>query len=133
MRAISAVLTAVGALLILYFPALWLWQVYRWLETSLWIPLPAILVFQKLSALRILAAASNDPVARDNSAILAYIPELPRPEWLDHPREWLGLHKLVMWILENAHIGFIAAILGCVCLLVAAWLQPRRPRMPADA
>lgn len=126
MRVVAAVVSALGWLLILYGPVLWLWQIYRWLERGQWFPLPALLAFQNLSAVRTAAASSTDPVTRENLQLLAYLPQLPRPEWFDHPREWLGLHRAVMWTLENAHIGVGAALLGAICVVMGAALYPSR-------
>ena len=128
MRAISSALGIAGLLLILYLPALWLWQGYRWLDSGAWVPMPAMLPFQNLKVVRTLAGASSDPVVRENAAALAYVPQLPRPQWLDRPKEWRGLHRATVWFLENAHVGLLAAALGALCLILGAALHPRRAR-----
>lgn len=132
MQSIATVFTVAGLLLVLYLPALWGWQIYRWLETDQWVPLPAMLAFQNVSRVRLMAGASLDRVVRDNAAVLDYVPQLPRPEWMDHPKQWLGLRRVSMWVLLNAHLGFCTAALGVVSLVLGAYLFPRRPRRYAE-
>src|SRR5438067_1716069 len=108
----AAVFLTLGLFLLFYFPALYIWQSYRWLDTGQWISLPASLAFANLSELREMAQASSDPVTQKNFAVLAFVPEFQATEWMTDPKRWLGIHKLVMWSLEAFHIGFFAAVLG---------------------
>jgi hypothetical protein len=116
----------VGGVLILYGVALWGWQIYRWLDRGEWFPLPAILTFQNLNAIRTLAAASSDPLSREHATMLSYLPQFPRPEWMDHPRQWAGMHQAVMWVLDNAHVGACAAAIGVMFVVLGAWFLPSR-------
>jgi hypothetical protein len=125
-QAIAGAFTFIALALMLYGAALWSWQVYRWLQRGDWFALPAALVFQNLSTVQARAATSTDPMTHENMAMLGYLPELPRPEWMDHPREWLGLHRAAVWALDNANIGFCAIALGVICLVIGAWLSPPR-------
>jgi hypothetical protein len=100
----------VGLLLVLYFPALFLWQVVRWLDTGLWISLPAILAFTNHAEFQSLVA--GNPAAMKNFAVLSFLPEFGPSPWLTEPKAWIGVHRIVMWVLEHCHIGFLSATLG---------------------
>ena len=100
----------VGLFLVLYFPALFLWQIVRWLDAGQWVPLPAILVFANHAELRSLVA--SDPVGMKNFAVLSFLPEFRPGPWLNDPKGWIGAHTIVMWVLEHCHIGFLSAVLG---------------------
>lgn len=128
-QAIGWAMTVVALALMLYGAGLWLWQVYRWAQRGDWFPLPAILAFQNLSAVRARAAASTDPVTHENMTLLGWLPQLPRPEWLDHPRQWDGMHRAAAWVLDNANLGVCVIVLGVTCLVVGAWILPPRSRL----
>ena len=89
-------LTAGGLALVLYFAALFGWQLSTLFQAGgTWVPLPATLLFTDQS---LLEAGKAAPV-------LPYIPELP----------W-SPHRTVTLVLERVHVGLVFALLGAALM-----------------
>jgi len=109
-------LVVAGLVPVLYFLALFAWQMTASIEIRSWIALPATLLFIDLSPLQ---AAKAAPV-------LGFIPQFPWP-WLTNPDAWLPLHGAVTWILTRVHVGLPFALVGLpvIALGVRAALRQR--------
>lgn len=85
-------LTAGGLALVLYFAALFAWQLSMLFQAGgSWVPLPATLLFTDQSLLE----------AGKASPVLPYIPELA----------W-SPHRTVGVVLDRLHVGLVFALLG---------------------
>jgi len=84
-------LVAAGLAPVLYFAALFVWQVTTSLQAGSWIPLPATLLFTEHSLLQAGKAAP----------VLAFIPEL----------RWTA-HDAVVVVLNRLHVGLLPALAG---------------------
>ena len=69
-----------------------LWAAIQWLQTAKWQPLTV------------------------NGALASWP---PTREWLAHPRSWLGLHRVLAWLLR-VPVFVIGLLLGGVLLLSTA-------------
>jgi hypothetical protein len=83
-------LTAGGLALVLYFAALFAWQLGVVFQGGGWVPLPATLLFTDQSLLDAGKAAQ----------VLPFIPELP----------W-SPNRVVTLVLERVHVGLVFALL----------------------
>lgn len=89
-------LTAGGLALVLYFAALFAWQLTAAFQAGgAWVPLPATLLFADQSLLEAGKAA----------AVLPYIPEFP----------WTA-HRSVTVVLERLHVGLLFGLLGAALM-----------------
>jgi hypothetical protein len=88
-------LTAGGLALVLYFAALFAWQLGVVFQGGGWVPLPATLLFTDRSLLEAGKAA----------AVLPYIPDFP---WTAD--RWVGV------VLERIHVGLVFALLGAALM-----------------
>ena len=88
-------LTAGGLALVLYFAALFAWQLGVVFQGGGWVPLPATLLFTDHSLLEAGKAAQ----------VLPFIPELP----------W-SPNRIVTLVLERVHVGLVFALLGAALM-----------------
>jgi hypothetical protein len=70
----------------------------QWLQTAHWQPLT------------VNGALNSSPTTRD---------------WVAHPRAWLGLHRVIMWI-RNVPVYLIVTVVGAALLVVSS--APRSSR-----
>lgn len=96
-----------GLLVLVWALGLLLWQCITWLETSVWLPLPARLAFIDQAQLQ----------APNLRVVLEVIPELPSA-WLSDRDGWRGLQKLAVLLVDRVHIGVPAAALA-YCAIAA--------------
>ncbi|HEY8250668.1 MAG TPA: hypothetical protein VIG70_08680 [Burkholderiales bacterium] len=108
-------LVVAGLALVLYFVALFAWQITASIQIRSWIALPATLLFSDHSLLQ---AAKAAPV-------LEFIPEVPWP-WLMNPDAWLPVHSAVTWILTRVHVGLPFALVGLPVMALGVLAAMRR-------
>jgi hypothetical protein len=97
-----AVMVVVAGLApVLYFVALFGWQLTTSIQAGSWIPLPATLLFTEHSLLQAGKAAP----------VLGFVPEFAWP-WLMNPDALLPVHKAVTSILNRVHVGLAFALVG---------------------
>jgi len=92
-------LVVAGLALVLYFVALFAWQITTSIQIGSWIALPATLLFSGPS--------------------LEFIPQFPWP-WLTKPDVWLPVHDAVTWILTRVHVGLPFALVGLPVMALGA-------------
>jgi hypothetical protein len=102
-------LLAAGLVPVLYFMALFVWQISAIFYAGAWFALPATLLFADRSVLQAGAAAP----------VLAFIPQFPWP-WLMSPDSLLPVHAAVTWILDRTHVGLVPALVGLAVMPVGA-------------
>ena len=97
---LAAVVVA-GLAPVLYFIALFGWQISGVFQAGSWIPLPAALAFTDHSLVQAGKAAP----------VLPFIPQL---HW-----SW-ATHKVVAWMLGQLHVGLIPALVGLAVTAIGA-------------
>jgi hypothetical protein len=105
----AAVLVVAGLLPVLYFVALFVWQLGTLFLAGSWVALPATLLFSDHA---LLAAGKAAPV-------LAFIPEFPWA-WLMNPDALLPVHQAVAWMLGGVHVGIVFALIGLAVMAFGA-------------
>jgi hypothetical protein len=99
---ITALLTVTGVFGLIFFMAglsLFGYQVLIWLQDGTWTEFPLFVVFNFLF---------------ENTAF---------HQWMTHPESWLGLQKLLSWVLESVPLSIALMIPGVsIALLMAGTL-----------
>ena len=123
------VVRTVGAAFLVYLPIIFGWQVITWLDVGVWVDLPGLLAFANHALLQ--PAADADATTRKIFAVMHFIPEFQWP-WLESPDRWVGVHKIVFWLLKNVHIGVFSAVVGVLCLWLSASITPSESGQAPD-
>ena len=77
------------------------WQIFHWLDTGDWVPVPMLVIVEWL------ARQSTTPTAVANNLA-----------WVAHPKSWIGLWKVLNW--------FPVSLASFLCAVFAA-LTTRSP------
>jgi hypothetical protein len=78
-----------------------------------WVALPAKMIFY-------IGYWPDQP----NFSPIHLVPQNLMPwAWIENPRDWIGLHKFVNWLLENISVGFLAFILGFLVMVASEEIE----------
>ena len=105
----GVVLVVAGLMPVLYFVALFVWQITALFQAGSWVALPATLLFTDHALLQSGKAAP----------VLGFIPEFPWA-WLMSPESLLPAHIAVTWILTRLHVGLVFALVGIAVIAFGA-------------
>src|SRR5690606_7466270 len=113
-RLLAQALAIVGLAPVAYALGLLGWQVFHWLQTRVWVPLPARLLF--------------DPAALQAPPLAALAPYIPSVEWgwASNPTVLIMPSRVLGVVLDRAHIGLLTALLGWAIIAVARAMAARQ-------
>lgn len=74
-------------------------QVITFMKDGVWVPLPAIDIF---------LPPDRIPGILDPHKVLLAMPF--DGSWLSSPQDWLGVHRIVTWILSHIHASILLAV-----------------------
>ncbi len=97
-------------------------QACLWLQYGVWVALPARYLFINLTPADAIAAIPADSQVNPSAVYAAFaelrhaVPSLWTADsdaWIrGHPTSWVGLHKLIVGVLDLVSIPFIAVVIG---------------------
>lgn len=118
-RLLAQTLVILGLAPVAYALSLLGWQAFAWAHAGAWVPLPARLLV--------------DPAGLQAGKLASIAPFIPSVEWAwaNHPTKLVMLGKVLGVIVDRAHIGVIAALLGYALIELGRGLAARQAEIIA--
>ncbi len=116
-RLFAQAIVLVGLAPIAYALGLLGWQAINWLHSGTWVALPARLLVN--------ASALQAPRFAD---VVPYVPAVDWA-WANHPHVLVMLSRVLGVILDRAHIGVIAALVGWAIIAFGRSLAARQDEL----
>lgn len=98
---------------LLYGLFLFATQVFNWFYSGVWVKYPLISLFVKIK---------NDGINifgitnQDQNILIPSFWYVKSPSWLAEPQSWIGLHKIVMFLLVNISLPFTIILTSSIIL-----------------
>lgn len=108
-----------GTALMAYAICLFCGQVVLYLRSGVWPPLSAVNLF------------INQEVnfTEDQLKLLQYVPTTTLyQEWLLHPVDWFGLHKIILWLLNGVSVPGLVLLLAATLGYSAEKVMEETPK-----